>query len=132
LSYFEIERSIVDVLMGATTDSDVRVRVAAATSLGILGSDMAVMGISPLTQDLSVEVRYRAISALGECGNASAAGVLTSLLEDTDPTIRIATLRAIATLGETGISGQIELLLGSESDPDVLAEVHITLERLSQ
>lgn len=120
LSYEEIERGVIETLLSATSDDDDEVRIAAAEALSSFGSEMAVLGISQLTQDRNGEVRLRAIAALSQVQDRSAVGVLVSLLEDPQVDIRLAAVRALGELGMADAVPQIMAALADEQDPGVL------------
>ena len=126
----ENEQTVINMLIGATSDSEPRVRGAAARALGRFDNQLAVLGISPLTQDSDEMVRFEAISALASSGNDAALGVLTSLLEERDPDIRAAALRGLADFGSSEAIADIERLLTIEEEPSVINAAESALEQL--
>jgi HEAT repeat protein len=126
----EQERAIIDRLMGAAGDSEDIVRGAAAVALSRFDNELAILGISPLTQDRSMTVRLQAIEALGENGGRAALGVLVSLLEDREATVRAAAIEALGDLGNAEAASSIRAMLPGEEDPGVQAAAERTLNRL--
>lgn len=126
----ENEQSVINMLIGATSDTEPRVRSAAARALGRIDNQLAVLGISPLTQDSDEMVRFEAISALASSGNDAALGVLTSLLEERDPDIRTAALIGLANFGSSEAIADIERLLTVEEEPSVINAAETAIEQL--
>ena len=92
------DQRVSRVLEGKLTDDYPEVSLAAARSLGVLGSD-AGMGVA-LKFATSNEARQRGMAALalGEIGRSDAQPQLARLLTDRDPNVRIAAASAILQL----------------------------------
>ena len=71
------------------SDSDARVRTAAAASIGIVGGGNAPVELVGATVDPDVNVRRAAVKALGSFDDPTAGGTLDERLEDDDREVAI-------------------------------------------
>jgi HEAT repeat protein len=80
------------------TDSDVRVRTAAASALGIVGGDDAPAALLGATSDPDVQLRRAAVKALGSFDDPAAAATLDEHTEDEDRETAIRAAEALHAL----------------------------------
>lgn len=92
----------LDLVLDEFEHPDERLRVAAASAAGEIGSEEAVEALTDLIDDESLDVRVAAIWALGETGGDQARESLVYALEDKREVIRDAAARAIELLDGYG------------------------------
>jgi HEAT repeat protein len=80
------------------SDSDTRVRAAAASALGIIGGDEAPDALFAATADPEIPVRRSAVRALGFFDDPAAGGPLDELTEDDDREVAIRAAEALLAL----------------------------------
>lgn len=80
------------------SDSDARVRTAAATALGIVGGDDAPPALLDATADPEVQVRRSAVRALGSFDDPSTGEALSERTEDEDREVAIRAAESLLAL----------------------------------
>ncbi len=89
----------VEPLVGALSDTDIHVRLAAVQGLAARRDPRALAPLARLVQDSSPEVRVTAVEALGEYQDASALPALTGALKDDNESVRTQAVRALGGIG---------------------------------
>ena len=84
------------LLLRELASDEPEVRYEAATALGVLGDESAVLQLVPLLSDADNEVRNAAITALGEIGGREARSALKELADEGSPAAKEAALSALA------------------------------------
>jgi HEAT repeat protein len=88
------------------TDSDARVRAAAAAALGILGGDDAPAALRRATTDPDLHVRRSAVRALGSFDDPTSGQTLNERTEDEDRETAIRAAEALLALARRPRAGR--------------------------
>jgi len=114
------ERSSASMIVPFLSDSNSRLRKAAAVSLGLLADSSAAAACLPLLRDEVPEVVASAAYAIGRLGCSAAAGGLLSLLGDEDPEVRMRAAEALGRLESKDALPALSRMLG---DPERMVAV---------
>ena len=100
---------VADLLVGALSYEEPRVRIAAAEALGLLEWPPAIVPLGDAAlSDVDANVREAAAGALGKLKYQSSLEFLRHVLRDLEPSVRKA---AVVALGELGFDDAVPLLL---------------------
>lgn len=125
---FEVYRSLAALLR----DSDMRVREAAAESLGILGGTEVAADLAAALGDAAADVRAAAVTALVKVGTSADGEALTPLIRDPSAGVR---RRAIAGLGRLRVvdaARDLRAFFQAQPDSDEGILALSTLAQLAQ
>ena len=115
------EKHLLDLLASETDD---KVKVAAAKALGSGGSLKAVPIMTEWLNEADPKLKVEAARALGEIGGPDATAALTRSLGDPDAAVRTQTVRALGTIGRKGNPGVVIALIPRLEDDK--SEVRLT------
>jgi HEAT repeat protein len=110
-------------LIAALVAEDVKVRLAAVTSLTIVGGDQAAAALTTVAlTDADPAIRQEAVYALGEMGGEQGFEVLKHALFDPDVSVREAAVDAFADIGGEKSALALTVVL-KDADASLRAEV---------
>lgn len=115
------ESSIVKELIEALANTRAEIRRFAVDSLGIIGSEEAVVPIAERLSDSDFAVRWKAATALEYIGSTRAVEPLIQALTDEADTVRWCAARA---LGQIRSVEAVDALIQRLSDPDAEVQYH--------
>jgi len=126
-----LQPAVLAAALRGGTDSDARVRSAAARLLGVAGSQDGLLVLRGLLTDDVFFVRAHAARAVGRLGAPALAREVAGLLADRSWWVRAAAKESLLALGDSGFSAAIETLQHDDAFArDSAAEVIFNSGRL--
>jgi HEAT repeat protein len=133
LSRFSPPRTLMPLLLRATSDKDYKVREAAMEALRPLGRESLSVYLAVLDQNDWWKMRWLATKAIGELGESAAQRAMPilqdALQKDREERVRLGIIESLSELGTAGVSLLRQVLLREQKSSMRLAAVH-SLERL--
>lgn len=114
------EAALIDELLAAPTAREVALY---ADKLGVVGTDDAVIALTPLADDPRAGVPEAVIAAIGHIGSRRATDVLLELLDDPRPRVRGAAVGALGSLADERAVVALIAIADDRADPTRLTAI---------